>query len=131
MSENVPKDLLYSKSHAWIRTLGQDSVEVGITDHAQSSLGDLVSTELPAVGVMVQVGTKSAVVESNKAASDVESPVSGRVTANNASLGDNPELVNDDPYVKGWLYRVSVSETPSGLLSPEEYAKLLAQRPSE
>jgi glycine cleavage system H protein len=127
MSENVPKDLLYSKTHAWVRTLSQGSVEVGITDHAQSSLGDLIFSELPAVGVTVRVGIKSAVVESNKAASDVESPVSGRVTANNASLGDNPELVNDDPYVKGWLYRVSLSETPSDLLSPEQYAKLLAQ----
>jgi glycine cleavage system H protein len=127
VSENIPKDLRYTKDHAWVRTLGPGAAEVGITDHAQGLLGDMVSTDLPAIGATVQAGVKAAVVESNKAASDVESPVSGKVTANNTELAATPTLINDDPYTKGWLYRVELTSQPTDLLSAADYEKLLAQ----
>ena len=127
MSESIPKDLNYSKAHAWVRTLEPGIVEIGITDHAQAQLGDIMSTELPLVGGQVQAGVKGAAVESTKAASDVDSPVSGKVTASNAALADNPDLINDDPYGKGWFYRVSVTMKPTGLMSAAEYEKFVAQ----
>lgn len=103
---NVPADLRYLKSHEWARLEADGTVTVGISDHAQQALGDLVFAEVPDAGRHVAAGEACAVVESVKAASDVYSPVSGEVVASNADLGGRPELINQDPYGAGWLMRV-------------------------
>ena len=103
---NVPSDLQYTKTHEWVRRLPDGTVEIGITDHAQHSLGDLVFVEVPDTGRAVKVGDPAAVVESVKAASDVYSPVAGVVTQGNPGLAAEPEAVNSDPYGKGWLMRL-------------------------
>lgn len=105
MSE-IPKDLKYTKSHEWVRALPDGSVAVGITDHAQQLLGDLVFMELPKVGAEFTAGKECAVVESVKAASDVYAPVSGRIVEVNGLLTDAPETVNKDAYGDGWLFRM-------------------------
>ncbi|MDH3915589.1 MAG: glycine cleavage system protein GcvH [Chromatiales bacterium] len=107
---NVPGDLKYTKSHEWVRSEDDGSVTVGITDHAQSALGDLVFVEPPEAGSEVSSGDACAVVESVKAASDVYSPVSGKVAAGNDALADSPELVNQDPYGDGWIMRVEADD---------------------
>ena len=107
---NVPGDLKYTKSHEWVRREDDGSVTVGITDHAQSALGDLVFVEPPEAGSDVSAGDACAVVESVKAASDVYSPVSGKVAAGNDALADGPELVNQDPYGDGWIMRIEASD---------------------
>ena len=124
---NTPSDLKYTKSHEWVRKLPNGQVEVGITDHAQEALGDLVFVEVPQVDRRLTAGEACAVVESVKAASDVYSPVSGRVIASNSDLAQRPELLNQDPYGVGWLMRVEVEESaPCGaLLTAAEYSKLL------
>jgi glycine cleavage system H protein len=125
---NVPSDLKYTKTHEWVRTLPDGTVEVGITDHAQHALGDLVFVEVPEAGRKLSAGDPFAVVESVKAASDVYSPVSGEVTVSNAALGAEPEAINSDPYGKGWLMRVRPSAgAGAALLSPAEYEKLTAE----
>src|SRR5579871_6111735 len=98
---NVPADLKYTKSHEWVRTLADGSVEIGITDHAQHSLGDLVFVEVPEAGRVVKADEACAVVESVKAASDVYAPLAGEITAGNPQLADAPETVNTDPYGAG------------------------------
>lgn len=125
MSDNVPDDLQYTRTHEWIRNLGNDQVEIGITDHAQRALGDLVFVEAPQVGRELKAGEACAVVESVKAASDVYSPVSGKVVARNEALTQQPELLNSDPYGAGWLMRVSraPSAADGALLEAAEYAK--------
>jgi glycine cleavage system H protein len=125
---NVPKDLQYTQSHEWIRRLGDGQVEIGITDHAQGALGDLVFVEVPEVGRRVKAGEGCAVVESVKAASDVYSPVNGKITASNAELASRPELLNQDPYGAGWLMRVELDPAAKGaeLLSAGDYANALA-----
>ena len=124
---NVPPDLKYTRTHEWVRTLPDGMVEIGITDHAQHALGDLVFVEVPEAGRALQVGEPAAVVESVKAASDVYSPVSGEVTQGNPGLTAEPEAVNTDPYGKGWLMRLQAA--PGGataeLMSAPEYQKLL------
>jgi glycine cleavage system H protein len=124
MSE-IPGDLKFLKSHEWARVEGSGRVTVGISDHAQGLLGDLVYVELPGVGDTVKVGSASAVVESVKAASDVYSPVSGTVVEVNESLTDKPETINEDAYGEGWLYVVEISdpEELEDLLGPDEYAE--------
>ncbi len=126
MSE-IPGDLKFLKSHEWARTEGNGRVTVGISDHAQGLLGDLVYVELPAVGDTVQAGTGVAVVESVKAASDVYSPVSGTVVEVNEALADKPETINEDAYGDGWLFVVELSEPEqlNELLGPDDYAELL------
>jgi glycine cleavage system H protein len=109
MSE-IPGDLKFLKSHEWARVEGNGSITVGISDHAQGLLGDLVYVELPNVGDSVQAGNPVAVVESVKAASDVYSPVSGTIVEVNTALADKPETINDDPYGDGWLVRVKLSD---------------------
>src|SRR5215813_12375929 len=103
---NVPPELRYTKTHEWVRTLPDGSVEIGITDHAQHALGDLVFVEVPEAGRTVALGDACAVVESVKAASDVYSPIAGEVTLGNPLLAKEPEAVNNDPYGQGWLMRV-------------------------
>ena len=125
---NIPSDLRYTKSHEWVRQAQNGAVEIGITDHAQSALGDLVFVEVPDVGRALQAGEACAVVESVKAASDVYSPLGGKVTSSNGTLASQPELLNQDPYGAGWLFRLQTS-TPSdssALLSAAAYASFLA-----
>jgi glycine cleavage system H protein len=124
---NVPSDLQYTKTHEWVRTLSDGTLEIGITDHAQHALGDLVFVEVPEAGRSLAVGEPCAVVESVKAASDVYSPVAGAVTAGNPLLASKPEAVNNDPYVSGWLMRVrpTVGQATAALMSPADYQKLL------
>ena len=126
MSE-IPGDLKFLKSHEWARAEGNGRVTVGISDHAQGLLGDLVYVELPAVGDTVQAGNAAAVVESVKAASDVYSPVSGTVVEVNEALADKPETINEDAYGEGWLFVVEMSEPEqvTELLGPDDYAELL------
>lgn len=107
---NVPNELKYTKSHEWVRLESDGSITVGITDHAQSLLGDMVFVELPEVGTNYASGEECAVVESVKAASDVYSPVSGEIIAVNDALPDAPETVNQDAYDSGWMFRMSVED---------------------
>jgi glycine cleavage system H protein len=125
---NVPADLKYTRTHEWVRTLKDGTVEVGITDHAQHSLGDLVFVEVPEAGRQVGAGEPCAVVESVKAASDVYSPVAGEVTESNAELATTPELINQDPFGTGWMMRLKPANASllAELMSPEEYTALLA-----
>ena len=123
---NVPSDLQYTKTHEWVRTLPDGTVEIGITDHAQHALGDLVFVEVPEVGRTVAVGEACAVVESVKAASDVYSPIAGEVTLGNPLLATEPEAVNNDPYGKGWLMRLRpAAGGATALMSAADYEKLL------
>lgn len=123
---NNPLDLKYTKTHEWLRSLPDGSVEVGITDHAQEALGDLISVDLPEVGRRVVAAEAYAVVESVKAASDIHSPVAGVVTAANNQLNDSPDLVNTDPYGAGWIVRMRPeANTAPQLLSAADYAKEL------
>ena len=121
-----PADLKYTKSHEWVRTLADGNVEVGITDHAQSALGDLVFVDVPEAGKTLKAGDTFAVVESVKAASDVYTPVAGTVVEGNAALGNQPELINSEPYKGGWIMRIKPSGAPQGLLSAAEYQAHLA-----
>ncbi len=124
MSE-LPGDLQYTKEHEWLRREDDGSVTIGITDHAQSALGDLVYVELPEVGQEVETDGEMAVVESVKAASDVYAPVAGKVVAVNEALSDDPEIINTDPYGEGWIVRMETAGGDDGLMSPEEYQALL------
>ena len=121
---NVPSDLKYAKSHEWIRVSG-DTGTVGITDHAQHELTDIVFVELPAVGRKVKTGEACAVVESVKTASDIYSPVSGEIVEVNPAVVDNPALVNTDPHAAGWFYKIKLANAAelNALLSPEDYTK--------
>lgn len=120
---NTPEELKYAASHEWARLEG-DIVTVGISDHAQDALGDLVYVELPNVGDAVQAGDEAGVVESVKAASDIYAPVSGEIVEINEALIDSPETVNSAPYTDGWLYRIRISDASEmdKLLSADEYA---------
>ena len=126
MSE-LPGDLQYTKEHEWLRREDDGSVTVGITDHAQSALGDLVYVELPEDGADLEVEAEMAVVESVKAASDVYAPITGKVVAVNESLADDPERINSDPYGDGWIVRIEPAGSidDAELLSPDEYQALL------
>jgi glycine cleavage system H protein len=120
---NVPKNLKFAKTHEWVRVEGDIAV-VGITDHAQQELTDVVYVETPAVGSRVEAGKECAVVESVKAASDIYAPLSGDVIAVNEELSRAPELLNQDPYNKGWMFKVEMSDLSelNELLSPDDYA---------
>jgi glycine cleavage system H protein len=126
MSE-MPSDLKYTESHEWVRDDGADIVTVGITDHAQELLGDLVFVELPEVGSSVEQGGECAVVESVKAASDVYSPVAGEVVEVNLALVDAPEAINQAPYGDGWIFKVKVSDRSqlAGLLDAAGYGAVV------
>lgn len=122
MSE-LPGDLLYTRDHEWLRREDDGSVTIGITDHAQGALGDLVYVELPEVGLEVSEAGEMAVVESVKAASDVYAPISGEIIAVNEELADDPEKINSDPYGDGWIVRMEPSDSidEDTLLSPDDY----------
>jgi glycine cleavage system H protein len=126
MSE-IPGDLKFLKSHEWARVEDSGQVTVGISDHAQGLLGDLVYVELPNVGDTITLGGAVAVVESVKAASDVYSPVSGKVVAVNEALADKPETINEDAYGEGWIFVVAPDDMDqfNDLLAPDDYAELL------
>ncbi len=124
MSSEIPGDLKFLISHEWVRVEGDGRATVGISDHAQGLLGDLVYVELPAVGDELQAGNACAVVESVKAASDVYAPVSGKVVEVNEALADKPETINEDAFGDGWLFVVEMSEPEqaNALLSADDYA---------
>ena len=124
---DIPADLRYTKTHEWVRVLPEGLVEVGITDHAQHALGDLVFVEVPETGRKLGVREPLAVVESVKAASDVYSPVAGEVTAVNTGLASEPERINHEPYGGGWIARLRMSDRAAlaSLLSAQDYAKVL------
>jgi len=125
---NVPSDLRYLKSHEWARLEADGTITIGISDHAQQALGDLVFAEVPEAGRRVTAGEACAVVESVKAASDVYSPVSGEVVAGNADLGGRPELINQDPYGAGWLMRIRPDDKTqfAAMLDAKSYEAALA-----
>jgi glycine cleavage system H protein len=125
---NVPSDLHYLKSHEWARLEADGTITIGISDHAQQALGDLVFAEVPEAGRRVAAGEACAVVESVKAASDVYSPVSGEVVAGNADLGGTPELINQDPYGAGWLMRIRPDDKTqfAAMLDAKSYEAALA-----
>jgi glycine cleavage system H protein len=124
---NIPSDLLYTKDHEWVR-IADGIATVGITDYAQGELGDVVYLELPAVGDEVHQGKAFGTIEAVKAVSDLYSAVSGTIEAVNAALTDTPELVNQDPYGKGWMIKIKVSDIEAekeNLLTPEAYGALI------
>jgi glycine cleavage system H protein len=121
---NIPADLKYARTHEWLRQLGDGNVEIGISDHAQAALGDLVFVQLPDLGRSVTAGEACAVVESVKAASDLYAPVAGSIVAVNDGLSKEPELINQDPYGRGWIMRLKPGAAPSGLLSAADYQKV-------
>ncbi len=126
--QEIPGDLKFNKSHEWARAEDDGTVTVGISDHAQGLLGDLVYVELPSVGDTVKAGNACAVVESVKAASDIYSPVSGEIVAINEALPDKPETINEDAYGDGWIFVVkpdNLSEDLDELLDPDAYAELI------
>src|ERR1700722_4784925 len=126
---NIPADLKYTRSHEWLKALPEGIVEIGISDHAQETLGDLVFVELPEVGRSLGVGEACAVVESVQAASDIYAPVAATVVAINAQLAQAPELINQDPYGRGWIMRLkpTTQGADAGLLSALDYQALAAQ----
>ena len=124
---NIPENLKYTKDHEWIRHESDGTCLVGITDHAQDSLGDVTFVELPAIGESFEEGATFGVVESVKAASDLYFPLSGEITEVNEILVDSPEKVNEDPYGDGWMVRIRPADSSEsvGLLSPEQYKEIL------
>ncbi len=122
----VPGELKYTKTHEWVK-IENDIATIGITDHAQHELSEVVFVELPQKGKKVKAGEPCAVVESHKTASDVYSPLSGEVIESNMTLSNNLELINSDPYGKGWFFKIKIDNPNelNNLLSAEEYAKLI------
>ena len=126
MSE-IPSELRYTKSHEWVRSMEDGHLEIGISDHAQEMLGDMVYVELPEVGATVTTGDDCAVVESVKAASDVYAPISGEIVEVNTLLSAAPETVNSDPYGEGWLFRLQPADENEvdELLDAEGYSEVV------
>tara|TARA_B100000029_G_scaffold487133_1_gene542286 strand:+ start:528 stop:905 length:378 start_codon:yes stop_codon:yes gene_type:complete len=120
MSE-IPDDLMYTNSHEWVKDLGNGTFRIGITDHAQKELTDLVYVELPDSDENFESSSSMAVVESVKAASDIYAPLNGKVIETNSSLEDNPELINESPYDLGWLLVLESTDSIDNLLTPEKY----------
>lgn len=125
---NTPKELKYAKSHEWVRVEADGTLTIGITDHAQNALGDLVFVEVPKVGRKLAASESCAVVESVKAASDVYAPLAGEVIEANAALGDAPETLNTDPYGAGWMWKMKPANAADldGLLDAAGYDKSVA-----
>ena len=125
----VPEELQYTRSHEWVRT-EDDTATVGITDHAQDELGDIVFVELPEVGATLDPGDSFGTIESVKAVSDLYTPVGGEVVEVNEALNDSPEKVNEDPYGDGWIMRLRVSDEGSGFLSASDYEQFVEEEES-
>jgi glycine cleavage system H protein len=127
---SVPEELHYTAEHEWVAITGSTAL-VGITDHAQSALGDVVYVSIPAPGSKVTAGEPCGEVESTKSVSDLYSPVDGEVTEVNPEVDENPGLINSDPYGTGWLFKVALpasdDELPPGLLSADEYSDLIKE----
>jgi len=123
---DIPGDLKFLSSHEWVRVEPDGSVTIGISDHAQDLLGDIVFVELPDIGQSIDAETDAAIVESVKAASDVYSPISGEVIEINSILEDQPEIINSSPYEDGWFYKMMPSDLSEidNLLSPEDYSEV-------
>lgn len=117
---NTPEDLLYAATHEWVRIEGDEAV-VGITEFAQEQLGDITFIDLPTKGSILEVGQEMGSVESVKAASELYAPVAGEVVEVNSDLDASPEIINESPYDGGWMIRIKLAATPSGLMSAEEY----------
>ena len=126
---SVPEELQYTRSHEWVRTEG-DTVTIGITDHAQDELGDIVFIELPEQGATLGAGDSFGTVESVKAVSDLYTPVGGEVVEVNEALDSSPEKINEDPYGEGWIVRLRVSEGGADLLSASDYERFLEEEES-
>lgn len=126
---NTPSDLKFTNTHEWVRDEGNGVYTIGLSDHAQELLGDMVFVDLPDVGDEVTGGDDCAVAESVKAASDIYSPITGEVVAINEELEDSPELVNSDPYSEGWLFQVKTTDSSEyeELLDPQAYDELLEE----
>lgn len=125
MHANIPRDRLFTKEHEWVKIEG-DMAIIGISDHAQHSLGDVVYIELPKIGSMIEAGKAIGVVESVKAVSDIYAPITGVITAFNDDVIERPEIINQDPYEKGWLLKVSITkDNRENLLDAHEYDDLL------
>ena len=124
---DIPQDFRYTKTHEWIKQNDDGTLTVGITDHAQGLLGDLVFIEAPEAETTFQEGDDSAVVESVKAASDVYSPVDGEVTEGNELLSETPEIINTDPYGEGWIYKIKPEDAGAfdTLMSADDYKELV------
>jgi glycine cleavage system H protein len=122
---NIPEDLQYTKSHEWVRIEG-DTATIGITDHAQDELGDVVFVELPQEGDTFDAGESFGTVESVKAVSDIYAPVGGDVVEVNSALEDAPENINEDPYGEGWIVKLRTTDE-ADLLSPQEYEKVVEE----
>lgn len=124
---NIPTELRYAKSHEWVRIEEDGSLVVGISDHAQDQLGDVVYVELPEIGQVLSVGDEAGVVESVKAASDVYSPVSGEVIEINPLLEDDPEMINTQPYEDGWFYKLQPSDSVEldDLMNSDSYCEFI------
>jgi len=125
----IPEDLKYTDEHEWVRVTGADTVRIGITDYAQTQLGDVVFVQLPEPGERVSAGQAIGEVESTKSVSDLYAPVDGEVTARNENLEAQPELVNAEPYEDGWMIEVKIADPTvlDGLLNAEAYQKLIEQ----
>jgi glycine cleavage system H protein len=126
---SVPEELQYTRSHEWVRT-EDDTATIGITDHAQDELGDVVFVELPEVGATFDAGDSFGTIESVKAVSDLYTPVGGEVVEVNEALNDSPEKVNEDPYGDGWIIKLRVSDEGSGFLSASEYEQFVEEEES-
>jgi len=123
---NIPSELHYTKTHEWVRQ-EEDLLTVGITDHAQTMLGDLIYVELPEAETNLEIGEECAVVESVKAAADIYSPISGEIVEINPSVIENPQLINQDPYGAGWLFRIRPFEhVNEPFLNADDYSKVVA-----
>jgi glycine cleavage system H protein len=121
----IPDDLRYTEAHEWVRDLGDGVVRIGITDYAQTQLGDVVFVQLPDVGADMAAGAAVGEVESTKSVSDLFAPVSGTVVAANGALSETPELINSAPYEGGWMLEIRVQDTPEGLLDAAAYRELV------
>lgn len=124
---DIPGELKYTKSHEWIRINDDGSVTVGITDHAQDLMGDMVYIELPEVGDDLETGKECAVVESVKAASDIYAPIGGEIVEVNESITDSPEIINQEPYEGGWMFRLQLGESQDleSLLDAKAYEDII------
>lgn len=125
----IPKELRYTRTHEWVRFEEDGLLVIGITEHAQSQLGELVFVDLPDIGILVHASDEVAVIESVKAASDVYSPISGKIVEINEELEESPSLVNSDPYHDGWLFKIDPSDTEelNELLDEDAYAEFLEE----